>query len=164
MAKSFPKLRFVVQDLLDPIQEGRTQAKALPTEIAERIDFQEHDFFLPQPVKDADVYLLRMILHDWAEEDAVKILKPLVEVMKEDSRIIIMDMVLPAPGGESRTLEAALRQKDLMMRQVMNAREREVEDWYALVEKVDKSLRIAGIHRPEGSQHSIIEVTRYMPL
>jgi 6-hydroxytryprostatin B O-methyltransferase len=136
------------------------QAKSLPLEIGSRIEFQEHDFFLPQPIEDADVYLLRMIIHDWADEDAVRILKELAKVMKEGSRILIMDMVLPTPGEGSRTFEASLRQKDLMMRQVMNAREREVEDWQALIGKVDESLRIVAIRRPEGSQHSVIEITR----
>jgi 6-hydroxytryprostatin B O-methyltransferase len=29
----------------------------------ERIERQEHDFFGPQPIVGADVYLLRMIIH-----------------------------------------------------------------------------------------------------
>ncbi|KAL9094496.1 MAG: hypothetical protein Q9165_003346 [Trypethelium subeluteriae] len=160
LAKEFTELRFVVQDLLEPIRNARAQAKALPAEIAGRIDFLEHDFFAPQPIKGADVYLLRMIIHDWPDEDAVKILKALAQVMKEGSRIVIMDMVLPAPGTSSFGFEAALRQKDLTMRQVLNAKEREVEDWHALVREVDEQLRIVAIQRPEGSQHSIIEISR----
>ena len=124
-----------------------------------RIEFVEHDFFTPQPVKDADVYLLRMVIHDWADEDAVRILKELTKVMKGDSKIVIMDMVLPIPGTSSLTFEAALRQKDLTMRQALNAKEREVEDWHALIRKVDEGLQIVAIRRPEGSQHSIIEIT-----
>ena len=111
-------------------------------------------------MKDADVYLLRMIIHDWADSDAMGILKALAEVLKEGSRIIIMDMVLPTPGTSSQTLEAALRQKDLMMRQVLKAKEREVEDWQALIRSVDEKLQIIAIRRPEGSQHSIIEILR----
>lgn len=110
-------------------------------------------------MKDADVFLLRMIIHDWADADAVRILKELTEVMRKGSRIVIMDMVLPIPGTSSQTLEAALRQKDLMMRQVLNAREREVEDWQALIRSVDERLKIVAIRRPEGSQHSIIEIS-----
>lgn len=109
-------------------------------------------------MKDADIYLLRMIIHDWADDDAVKIIGELAKVLKIGSRIIIMDMVLPKPGTASTTFEAALRQKDLMMREVMNAKEREVEDWYSLVGKVDKNLEIRAIRRPEGSQHSVIEI------
>lgn len=159
LAKRFPNLRFVVQDLREPIHSARAQAESLPTDVAGRIEFFEHDFFTPQPVQDADVYLLRMIIHDWADADAVRILKALTEVMKKGSRIVIMDMVLPKPGTDSQTFEAALRQKDLMMRQVLNAREREVEDWHALIRKVDEKLHIVAIRRPEGSQHSIIEIS-----
>lgn len=107
----------------------------IPADVAERVEFFEHDFFTPQPVKDADVYLLRMIIHDWADTDAARILKEIAEIMKKGNRIVIMDMVLPTPGTSSETFEAALRQKDLMMRQVLNAREREVEDWNALIRK-----------------------------
>lgn len=114
---------------------------------------------LHKPVKHADVYLLRMIIHDWADAHAVRILKELAEVMKEGSQIVIMDMVLPTPGTGSLTLEAALRQKDLMMRRVLNARGREVEDWHALIRKVDERLHIVAIRRPEGSLHSIIEIS-----
>lgn len=159
LAKAFPNLRFVVQDLPGPIHNARAQAESLPADVLERIEFYEHDFFTPQPVKDADIYLLRMIIHDWADADTIRILKELTEVMKEGSRIVIMDMVLPRPGTSSQTLEAALRQKDLMMRQVLNAREREVEDWQALIRSVDKRLQIVAIRRPEGSQHSIIEIS-----
>ena len=160
LAKRFPNLLFIVQDLPEPIRNARAQAKSLPADVAARIEFSEHDFFTPQPVMDADVYLLRMIIHDWPDADAVRILKELTEAMKEGSRIVVMDMVLPVPGTGSRTLEAALRQKDLMMRQVLNAREREVEDWNKLMREVDERLRVVAIRRPEGSQHSIIEISR----
>ena len=102
---------------------------------------------------DADIYLLRMILHDWPDDKPVEILKHLSKARKEGSRILIMDMVLPAPRTGSATLEAALRQKDLTMRQVLHAHEREVEDWHALVTKVDTRLRIVSIRQPEGSQY-----------
>ena len=160
LAKVFPNLRCVVQDLPEPIHNAKAQAGTLPTDFVGRIEFVEHDVFTPQPVKDADVYLLRMIIHDWADEDAVRILQELTKVMKGDSRIVIMDMVLPIPGNSSPTFEAALRQKDLTMRQAFNAKEREVEDWHALIRKVDERLQIVAIRRPEGSQHSIIEIAR----
>lgn len=104
-------------------------------------------------MKDADVYLLRMILHDWPDDKAVTILKRIAEAMKEGSRILIMDMVLPAQGTCSPTLEAALRQKDLMMRQVLRAHEREVEDWQELVAKTGGRLRIVAIRQLESSQY-----------
>ena len=75
-----------------------------------------------------------------------------------DSRILIMDMVLPTPGSGSTTLEAALRQKDLTMLHNFNAKEREVEDWRSVLQKADPRLEIKAIRRPDGSHHSVIEV------
>jgi 6-hydroxytryprostatin B O-methyltransferase len=160
LADAFPDLRFIVQDLPGPIETARAQAEVLPKEIVERIEFMEHDFFTEQPVKDADVYLLRMIIHDWPDADAIRILKGLAAAMKPGARMVIMDMMLPKPGTRSRTLEAALRQKDLMMRQVLNAKEREAEDWYGLMHLADEGLQIEAIRCPEGSHHSIFEISR----
>lgn len=156
----FPNLRFVVQDLAEPIRQARAQASTLPSDVVGRFEFVEHDFFTPQPVKDADVFLMRQIMHDWPDEDAVRILKELAKVMKADSRIVIMDMVLPTPGTSSLTLESALRRMDLTMRQLVNAKEREVEDWHALIRRADETLQIVAIRHPEGSLHSVIEITR----
>lgn len=160
LAKEYPQLHFVIQDLAHSGETARAKIEALPENVARRLQFQEHDFFTAQPVTDGDVYLLRMIIHDWPDADAVKILRNLVHVMKAGSRLVIMDMVLPAPGSGPRTFEAALRQKDLTMKQVLNAREREVEDWSSLIHQVDSRLKIVAIRRPEGSQHSIIEISR----
>ena len=157
LVKAFPDLRCIIQDLKAPIDTARSKLAELPADISERIEPQEHDFFTPQPVIGADVYLLRMILHDWKDPEAVKILKQLVEAVKPDSRILIMDMVLPAPGSGSRNLEAALRQKDLAMLHTFNAKEREVEDWRRVLQRADPRLEIKVIRRPDGSQHSVIE-------
>ncbi|KAK3171624.1 hypothetical protein OEA41_003708 [Lepraria neglecta] len=157
LTKAFPALRCIIQDLKAPIDTARSKLAELPADVSKRIEPQEHDFFTPQPVKGADVYLLRMILHDWKDPEAVKILKQLVDAAKPDSRILIMDMVLPTPGSASRTLEAALRQKDLAMLHTFNAKEREVEDWRSVLQKADPRLEIKAIRRPDGSQHSVIE-------
>lgn len=158
LATAFPALRCIVQDLKAPIVTARSKVAELPTNVAQRMEIQEHDFFTPQPVKGADIYLLRMILHDWKDPDAVRILKQLVDAAKTTSRILIMDMVLPTPGSASRNLEAALRQKDLAMLHTFNAKEREVEDWRNVLQETDPRLEIKAIRRPDGSHHSVIEV------
>ena len=98
-----------------------------------------------------------MILHDWKDSDTVKILKQLVDAATPTSRILIMDMVLPTPGSTSRTLEAALRQKDLAMLHTFNAKEREVEDWRSVLTQAHPRFEVKAIRRPAGSQHSVIE-------
>ncbi|QPC72284.1 hypothetical protein HYE68_003036 [Fusarium pseudograminearum] len=158
LATAFPSLNLVIEDLPEPIQNARTRISDLPEDIRGRIDMMEYDFFTPQPIRHADVYLLRTILHDWPDADAVKILQGVVEAMCPSSRLLIMDMVLPQPGSGSKTFEAALRQKDLTMIQTFNAKEREVAEWAALLAKTDPRLKIRAIERPAGSELSVIEV------
>ncbi|KAM0563080.1 hypothetical protein ACHAPJ_001926 [Fusarium lateritium] len=159
LATAFPGLKFVIEDLPEPISNARSRVPELSEDVKSRIEIIEYDFFTPQPVKHADVYLLRTILHDWPDADAVKILQGVVESMSSSSRLLIMDMVLPKPGSGSKTFEATLRQKDLTMIQAFNAKEREVEEWSALLTKADPRLKIRAIERPAGSELSVIEAT-----
>ncbi|RMJ18130.1 hypothetical protein CDV36_002235 [Fusarium kuroshium] len=157
LATTYPKLKLVVEDLPGPVKNARARIPELPEDVKSRIEILDYDFFTPQPVKGADVYLLRTIIHDWPDADAVKILRGIVEAMGPTSRLLIMDMVLPKPGSGSRTFEAALRQKDLTMIQAFNAKERETEEWTDLLAKV--GLTIRAIERPAGSELSVIEAT-----
>ncbi|PPJ57913.1 hypothetical protein CBER1_09859 [Cercospora berteroae] len=156
LAKEFSVLDFVVQDLPTAIATARKRADSLPTHISQRIKFQEHNFFDVQPAKGARVYLLRMILHDWPDSDCVKILEQLSASMDAGGRIVIMDMVLPRPGSIPLEQEAGLRQKDLVMKQNFNAKERELEEWESLMAR--SGLCIKAVKMPTGSQLSVLEV------
>ncbi|KAH8820715.1 o-methyltransferase-like protein [Xylogone sp. PMI_703] len=59
------------------------------------IEALPYDFFTPQPVKNAHVYLLRRILHDFYEPVCIQILKNVASAMGPTSRLIIADMILP---------------------------------------------------------------------
>ncbi|ROV95628.1 hypothetical protein VSDG_05335 [Cytospora chrysosperma] len=157
LATAYSKLRLVVQDLPEPISSARSRVSELPGDIRTRIDCIEYDFFTPQPVQGADVYLLRTILHDWSDADAIRILHGIVQAMGPSSRLLIMDMVLPRAGLGPRTFEAALRQKDLTMTQTFNAKEREIDEWRDLLARADARLEICAIERPPGSELSVIE-------
>ena len=65
IAREFPSLRFIVQDLPKVIEDAK---KKVPAELAERVTFMAHDMFTEQPVKDADVYYFRWIFHDWSDK------------------------------------------------------------------------------------------------
>ncbi|KAJ6629327.1 hypothetical protein B0H10DRAFT_1700489, partial [Mycena sp. CBHHK59/15] len=59
------------------------------------VQFQVHDFFTPQPVKDAAVFFLRVVLHDWPDAFAHRILLRLREAAAEHTRLVLADFVLP---------------------------------------------------------------------
>lgn len=161
LAKEFQHLNFIVQDLPETIANSKQAIARDETNsdnaALSRVRFMEHDFFQPEPVVDADVYLLRMIIHDWPDSEAIKILGHLKKAMqKPGARIVIMDTVLPQPSTIPLLQERQLRVRDLTMMQVFNAKERELEDWKALVHQA--GLEILHVEQPPGSVMGILQV------
>ena len=144
------------------MSSGKATAAQLPADIASRISFQEHNFFKAQPVTGAQVYLLRMILHDWPDADAIMILRELVGAFGSGSRLIIMDTVLPRPGSIPSVQERMLRARDMTMLEAFNSLERDEEDWRRLLATADKGMTLRSIHEPTGSALSLLEVV-YTP-
>lgn len=54
-----------------------------------------HDFFNPQPIKNAAVFFLRVVLHDWQDSSARMILLKLREAATEHTKLVLADFVLP---------------------------------------------------------------------
>jgi SAM-dependent methyltransferase len=82
----------IVQDSPDVVLQGQDD---LPQALHGRITFQAHDFFLEQPVKGADVYLLRLVLHDWSDKYCHKIITALIPALKPGAKVVINDRVIP---------------------------------------------------------------------
>ncbi|KAL6705697.1 hypothetical protein ACN47E_006486 [Coniothyrium glycines] len=161
LATAFPTLKFIVQDLPETIanagiKPGEANVHGNGSS-PQQIEFMFHDFFTPQPVTDADVYLLRMIIHDWPDEFAINILKHIRAALKgPEARIVVMDTILPQPGAVSLLQERQLRVRDLTMMQVFNAKEREYDTWAELVNKA--GLKIVSVQQPEGSNMGLLEL------
>ncbi|KAJ7080600.1 O-methyltransferase [Mycena belliarum] len=90
-------LRFVIQDRPVVVEMGKKAWSAKCPELLESgaVQFQVHDFFRPQPVTDAAVFLLRVVLHDWPDAFAQRILLRLREAAAPHTRLLLADFVLP---------------------------------------------------------------------
>jgi hypothetical protein len=53
-----------------------------------------HDFFEPQPIKDAAVFFLRYIAHNWPDGAMKRVLKQLRESAQPTTRLLIMDWLV----------------------------------------------------------------------
>jgi hypothetical protein len=106
IARFFPGIKCVVQDL-PKIIEGADVPKDLKN--GDRLQFMSHDFFKEQPVKGADIYYLRWILHDWSDKYAMKILQSLIPALKKGARVLVSDLCLPAPCTLSPYKERSAR-------------------------------------------------------
>ena len=90
-----PNVKCIVEDSPDVVAQGQ---EGLPSNLRRRISFQAHDFFQEQPVKGADVYLLRLILHNWSDKYSKMIIKALVPALKPGAKVVINDRVIPGRG------------------------------------------------------------------
>lgn len=78
----------------------------------------------------ARAYLLKMILHDWPDKEALQILKNIVPAMNRDhSRILIAEQILPT-GKEVPMLVAGL---DTIVMLAYAAVERTENQWSRLL-------------------------------
>jgi 6-hydroxytryprostatin B O-methyltransferase len=160
IAEAAPRLKCIVQDLASTIAHAQDPAHTIvPPHLQHRISFMPHNFYKPQPVH-ADVYFLRLIMHDYPDKYAAQILQSLIPAMAEKpgSRIILMDQCKPPVGVVPATVERTMRTTDLCMMMLSNAKERDMEEWTALLHQADPRFRIKNVVVPEGSVLALIEV------
>ena len=143
-----PAIQGVLFDL--PAVVDRARSTISRTGVSDRIRIQGGDFFSSVPAG-ADAYVLRHIIHDWQDPDAVTILRRCREAMAPEGKILIVEMVVP-PGNEP----GFGKWLDLMMLLVAG-RERTKEEYSKLLSEAGLTMtRVI----PTDSDVSIIEGMR----
>lgn len=80
--------------LLDrPHVVDRARARLAGSGLTERIEFVGGDFFTEVPAGDA--YLLAMVIHDWDDEQAVRILSACRRSLLPGGRVLLSELVVP---------------------------------------------------------------------
>ena len=115
LAKDFPGLQFVVEDLPEVISTAGATFE-IPEEVRDRVQLLAHDFFTEQPVKNADVYFIRYTLHNWSDEYCFKILRNLIPALKSGARVVVQDHLLPEPGTLGLLKDREIRYVDVECR------------------------------------------------
>jgi hypothetical protein len=105
LAKAFPNLRFVVQDLPEAIAGAEA---SIPEELHGRVSFMSYSFFTPQPCT-ADIYMIKMCFHNWPDHYCVKILRNQIPALRSGARFVIIDGLLPKRGATSFLAERSAR-------------------------------------------------------
>jgi ubiquinone/menaquinone biosynthesis C-methylase UbiE len=112
-----PNMHGVLFDLPHVIAGARESINT--GEFASRVEFATGDFFVAVPA-DADAYIMKHIIHDWDDAQALQILKNIGRAMKPDGRVLLVEAViaernkqdfgklmdlemLVSPGGKERT-------------------------------------------------------------
>lgn len=84
----------------------RKGAEAAISQLAGRCQFVGGDFFQSVPAG-ADAYVLKSVIHDWNDERATTILRNCRKAMRPDSRLLLVERVLPerlSQTGEHRRM------------------------------------------------------------
>src|SRR5260221_7041311 len=89
-----PQLHGIILDLPDVVPSATAAAAALG--LAERSRALAGDFFASVP--EADIYLLKNVLHDWDDEEAVRILKRCRQAMRRGGRVVVIEMLIGEIG------------------------------------------------------------------
>jgi hypothetical protein len=132
--RAVPQLRAVLLDR--PAAIPAAQTYLAETSVADRAECVAEDFFESVP-PGADAYLLSRVLHDWDDADAARILATCRQAMRPDSRLLIVEAILPARASD---LPAAIRM-DLHMLLLLGARERTEAEFQRLLDESGFHLR-----------------------
>jgi hypothetical protein len=93
-----PTLQATVLDLGHAEPEARRLARQRGVE--DRFDFVAGDFFAAMP-RDADVYLVKSVLHDCTDVDATRLLGAIRAAMGPHGRVFVIERLVAEPPGQN---------------------------------------------------------------
>lgn len=128
-----PAMRAVVFDL--PVVKVDAERLIRKESMQTRCEFVGGDLFASVP-QGGDVYLLKWILHDWGDPEALSILRTLRKNMGEQARLIVIERVMPEAIEEGTWLAEA----DLNMLCLNGGAERTERAMKTLFEQADFAL------------------------
>jgi hypothetical protein len=95
LARNFKNLKFIVQDSKNTLVGMNS---TIPSDLAGRVAFEEHELFAPQDVK-ADVYFFRMVFRGLGDAFATQALQAQIPALQSGVKILIQDVVMPEPDA-----------------------------------------------------------------
>ncbi|CCM07046.1 uncharacterized protein FIBRA_09366 [Fibroporia radiculosa] len=178
LAERYPELRLIVQDRLPVIEQGIKNLRSnwLRDNV---VQYAAHDFFEEQSQKNAAVFLLKQILHDWSDSYAIRILRRLADAANTGTKLVLIENIVPyacrgdvvhIPGAENQDAptpllpnlgqaNALVYDYDLSMYVHFNATERTLGQLVSLLEKGGwKAVRVHSTDHWGGFLQQIISI------
>ncbi len=147
--EAHPHVRGVLFDL--PYVIADAQPAIAARGLTDRCELVGGDFFEMVP-PGADVHVLKQILHDWSDDEAIRLLRQCRDALAPGGKLLIVEMVVPADNRPS-----AVQPMDLNMLVMLGGRERTADEF-------QKVLGAAGFQLeqviPTHSPFSVLTATR----
>lgn len=119
--------------------------------MADRCKYVAGDMFREVPSSDA--YIMKMILHDWSDEECVKILSNIQKASPANGRVLIVEHVVPGPEYPHFS-----KLFDIHMMCALTGRERTEKEYAGLMEKA--GLQYVQTHYPQSKTIGVLEGTK----
>jgi len=174
LANKFPDMRLVVQERgeMVPVAEANVKARLNPNSAHGTVVVEAHDFFTSQPrTGDNYSFMLRHVLHNWPETQAVSILENLATAAGPKSKILIIERVAghfpnthiglennPTSSTDVATPASLLGEQTMLSSSslmphalalhllcILNAHERTLDQWRDII--VRAGLSITGLYK-----------------
>jgi hypothetical protein len=119
--------------------------------VADRAETVAGDFFDSIPAS-GDVYLLRRVLHDWPDDDALAILRTCRKAIgHRAARLLVADTIMPERPAAGAAEDETVFTLDLHMLVLFGARERSVSEFNRLLEATGFGIEEVLATAPEGT-------------
>ena len=138
----------IIYDL--PHVEPSAQEYLQSFNLKNKVTFKAGSFFETIPCN-ADIYVLKRILHDWNNEKSLKILQACKKEMKPGATLLIIDAIVAKHNERDFAKDI-----DIAMLILFGGQERTLTEWESLLEKAD--LHLQNIYKTD-SLVSIMEIT-----
>lgn len=126
---SRPKVRGVLFDRPEVVERARGGIEAAG--LAARVELRGGDFLESVPAG-GDSYILSHVLHNWDDDRARRVLGNCRKALREEARLLIVEMVIPSPPNLTR--ESYLpAMTDLQMMVMTGGQERSEDEWRRLL-------------------------------
>jgi hypothetical protein len=136
LLEKYPDLQAVVQDLPELIPVAREKFRVEDPAVARRLEYVGANMF--ESVPEADVYIMKHIIHDWEDEKCIRLLQNCAKSMRGNGRVICVDSVLPPMGD---TGGAPAKMLDLNMLVFITGKERTEAEWRELYRAAGLEVR-----------------------
>ena len=145
--REHPQLQGVVLELESTIK-NKELLWANKMGLADRCKYVAGDMFSEVPSSDA--YIMKMILHDWNDEECVKILSNIQKASPAGGRVLVVEHVVPDPETPHFS-----KLFDIHMMCALTGRERTEKEYAVLLEKA--GLQYVQTHYPASKTIGVIE-------
>ncbi len=120
----FPNVYGILFDLETAVSHPKIQQ--------DQSRWQAHggSFFDSFPENTADVFILKRVLHNWSDEDCLKILKNIAQAMKDGSKLLVIEGVVPEDTSRHHSKDT-----DLFLMTLFAGSERTEDEFKELAKK-----------------------------